>query len=302
MELRDFAAGIMYLNENGKKNQTEAASFLRRFFEKTAACTPTIHAVRKWITPSEKSKHNCDVKIYYPEPVLADNKKLELFMFIRSFGKNAALRCQKEFKRIISENNDKDCVIDTETECYDILCFSILNQFIILMGMDALRIDDPALNIDPEIIELVKVQQKQEDEKRKLATLNNAKRKVAEESAEIENERIALEEDVQKDRERVAVEEKARKERERIEAERIAHPQSSLAVPPEYNFCRFCKYWQSMYDPDNDNTFAVNGKCKIFNHQVLSTTEKCNSFVPHYGRIERCSIEKSYLKFWKKYI
>lgn len=292
MELRDFAAGIMYLNENGKKNQTEAASFLRRFFEKTAACTPTIHAVRKWITPSEKSKHNCDVKIYYPEPVLADNKKLELFMFIRSFGKNAALRCQKEFKRIISENNDKDCVIDTETECYDILCFSILNQFIILMGMDALRIDDPALNIDPEIIELVKVQQKQEDEKRKLATLNNAKRKVAEESAEIENERIALEEDVQKERERVAVEEKARKERERIEAEMIAHPQSTLAVPSEFNICRFCKYWQAKPDEGRKMGSPINGICTEYSFKSPATAEKCDRFVPHYGRIEFASLKK----------
>lgn len=95
MELRDFAAGIVYLNENGKKNQTEKVLFLRRFFEMTAAYTPSIDSVKKWITHSEKSKRNCNVKSYYPEPVLADNKKLALIMFIRTFGEKAAFRCQK---------------------------------------------------------------------------------------------------------------------------------------------------------------------------------------------------------------
>lgn len=293
MELRDFAAGIVYLNENGKKNQTEEALILRRFFEKTAAFTPSIDSVKKWITQSEKSKRNCDVKSYYPNPSLEGKKTHELYMFIRNFGEKAAFRCQQEFKRIISESNDKGCVIDTETGDYDILCFSILNQFIVLMGMDALKIDDPALNINPEIIELVKDQQKQKDEKRKLATLKNAKLKAAEEAAEIEYERIALEEEVQKERERVAAEEKARKERERIEAEMIAHPQSTLAVPPEYNFCGFCKNWQSMSDSDN-KTSAVNGKCKIFKHTVLSTTEKCDNFAPHFGRINHSYFEKSF--------
>lgn len=291
MELRDFAAGIVYLNEKGKKNQTEEALILRRFFEKTAAFTPSIDSVKKWITHSEKSKRNCDVKSYYPNPSLEGKKIHELYMFIRNFGEKAAFRCQKEFRRIISESNDKDCVIDTETEDCDILCFSILNQFIILMGMDALKIDDPALNIDPEIVVLVIDRQKQEEEKRKLATLKNAKLKAAEEAAEIEYERIALEEEVQKERERVAAEEKARKEHERIEAEMIAHPQSTLAVPPEYNFCRFCEYWHAKSETGN-NTSSVTGKCKEYNLNIPSTTEKCISFTAHFGRIDQNYYEK----------
>lgn len=292
MELRDFADGIVYLNENGKKNQTEEALILRRFFEKTAAFTPSIDSVKKWITKSEKSKRNCDVKSYYPNPSLEGKKIHELYMFIRNFGEKAAFRCQQEFKRIISESNDKGCVIDTETGDYDILCFSILNQFIVLMGMDALKIDDPALNIDPEIIELVKDQHKQKDEKRKLATINKSKRMAAERAAEIEYERIALEEEDQKERERVAVEEKARKERERIEAEMIAHPQSTLAVPPEYNFCRFCEYWHAKSYTGNNMTSLENGKCKKHNLNIPSTTEKCIYFTPHFGRIDQDYFEK----------
>ncbi|MGN0679867.1 MAG: hypothetical protein ACI4JS_09415 [Oscillospiraceae bacterium] len=295
MDLRDFATGLVFLNKNTKRNQTEAAKSLWRLFEKTARATPLEGTVRKWITSSENSKRNCDVRSYYPEPVLEKGKKQELYMYIRRFGEESVFRCQKEFKKIITENNDKDYVIDIETENFDILCFSILNQFIILMGMEGLQIDDPDLNIDPKIVEIFKQQQIHKDEKHKLSSIKKTKRKLDKEAAEIECERIALEKEVPKENKRIAAEENDRKMRERIEAERIANPQSTLAVPPEYCICRFCKFWESDCDNDITNMSPIIGHCTQHNFESTSITPKCDKFSPNYSKMTRSILEKMVL-------
>lgn len=67
--------------------------------------------------------------------------------------------------------------------------------------------------------------------------------------------------------------------------ERDTHFLSELAIPQECYICRFCKYWQVKSDTDRKMTSPVYGLCKKLNKSILSTTEKCDCFVSHFGRV-----------------
>ncbi|MGN0682593.1 MAG: hypothetical protein ACI4JY_02860 [Oscillospiraceae bacterium] len=99
MDLRDFATGLVFLNNNTKRNQTEAAKSLRRFLEKTAEATPLEGTVRKWITSSEKSKRNCDVRSYYPEPVLEKEKSRNCIGIYGNSERNPFLDVKRNLKK-----------------------------------------------------------------------------------------------------------------------------------------------------------------------------------------------------------
>lgn len=99
--------------------------------------------VNKWIAGERK----CKVSSYFPEGELGNSQ--EAYKFFRNRPDDKL----KELQKIFREKKDSDSPIDCETKNLDRFCWSLVNQFIDILGFQRLDmpLEDNADNIEDDI-------------------------------------------------------------------------------------------------------------------------------------------------------
>jgi len=112
---------------------------------KVAGCVnvPSEEAARSWLY----SKRSCKVNTYFPNDK-ADNKQLFDYFRKRPDGKLQEL--QQIFRNQTSL--DSDSPIDTETDDLDVFCWSLVNQFLDLLGFQRVDIPENSILLNDEAV------------------------------------------------------------------------------------------------------------------------------------------------------
>lgn len=98
--------------------------------------------VRSWL----KEKRNCDGRRYFP------NKEIETKEVFDFFRKSSEKKLQN-LQKIFREETDPDSPINVETNNLDIFCWSLVNQFLDLLGFQCVGIPESALSAkEPESV------------------------------------------------------------------------------------------------------------------------------------------------------
>lgn len=106
---------------------------------------PLEKTIRSWI----ENNRNCKVSRYFPDGKINHR---EVFLFFRKAPEEKLRNLQKEFKL----NIDAGSPIDVNTDNLDMFCYSLVNQFLDLLGLrridfsnDSLLIEESIKNIHP---------------------------------------------------------------------------------------------------------------------------------------------------------
>lgn len=239
MTWKTFAESI----EKSGLTKDKAPKILDKIFTAAGRMeTFTEAAAKSWINGNRQ----CKVSKYFPEGVINNT---ETYKFFKRRPENSLKQLQQQFR----EKSDDDSPIDLETDDMDIFCWSLVNQFLDLLGFQ--RLDAPTGNM------LLN---------KDFTSINQT----------CDNQKISVSENIDTDSGLIISENNAKNNMNHMNSQ-ITFASAQLSIPEDCKICLYCKYWQdNVYD-------AVEGigRCTKLNKDIESTVAKCSKFKENWGRI-----------------
>lgn len=196
----------------------------------------TEYAVRKWFYDDKR----CHGLKYFP------NGKLENPQGVYKFFRNRPISKLEKLQEILREVKDNDSPIDCETEDMDRFCWSLVNQFLDMLGF--VRLDMPATEMTLKNI---------------ADTIEDKNSSNADQSPITSSKEDTRQENVQH-----------------------KNAGAQISIPHDCRVCFCCKYWKGGVEVIRNDIAEEYGECKVFGEKVLCTDGiDCDTFRESYGRI-----------------
>lgn len=204
-------------------------------------------AAKKWIDGTR----NCKASIYFPDNKLGNPEGAYKFFRRRPDGK------LRKLQQIFGKEKDDDSPIDCETEDMDRFCWSLVNQFLDILGFQ--RIDVPTSDMSPVLEALPDTV---ENENSKNAVMEQ--RSITFQSGNIYQKET-----------------------------KCQTTGAQIAVPQYCRICLCCKYWKGDAEATYKNMDDEYGECKALGKRVLSTDGcDCDKFKENYNQIMKYQFYK----------
>ena len=216
-------AGYIHLKEDGISDET----------------------ARKWI----QGDRNCTVLSYFPDGELTCPEGVYKFL------KNRPLNRLKELQEIFCNEKDDSSPIDCTTEDMEIFCWSLVNQFLDLLGLQ--RMDMPAKDTSPNI-EIIFDTVENETSENEISEDKINENVIGEQSLTTYKEETLLQEEAQV---------------------------AQIAIPENCRICLCCQNWNGNVQAAYKNIDEEYGECKAFGKEVLAINGiDCAKFKENYSR------------------
>lgn len=195
---------------------------------------------RKWI----QGDRNCNVLSYFPDGELTNPEG------VYKFFKERPLDKLKKLQEIFCNEKDDSSPINCATENMETFCWSLVNQFLDLLGLQ--RMDMPAKDTSPNIETI-------------FDTVEN---EISEDEI---NENVIDEQSLTTYKEETLLQEEAQG--------------AQIAIPKDCRICLCCQNWNGNVQAAYKNINEEYGECKAFGKEVLAINGiDCAKFKENYSR------------------